>query len=169
MHESEKWKWNRSVVSDSNDPMDCSLPGSSVHLGTFFSYKYLNGIFNFALGPQILGFPGGSAVKNPLVNAGDAGLIPGSGISPGEGNGNPLLYSCLGNPMDRRTLAKRSRRVRFDLATKTSPQILNHLLFGLSLFFPKEQERFPNPSFQLNCDKENNSTLDVMPLEFNSD
>ena len=58
--------------------MDCSLPGSSVHLGTFFSYKYLNGIFNFALGPQILGFPGGSAVKNPLVNAGDTGLIPGS-------------------------------------------------------------------------------------------
>ena len=31
MHESEKWKWSRSVVSDSNDPMDCSLPGSSIH------------------------------------------------------------------------------------------------------------------------------------------
>ena len=31
MHESEKWKWSRSVVSDSSDPMDCSLPGSSIH------------------------------------------------------------------------------------------------------------------------------------------
>ena len=40
-------------------------------------------------------------VKNPLANAGDAGLIPGSGRSPGEGNDNPLWYSCLGKPMDR--------------------------------------------------------------------
>ena len=44
------------------------------------------------------------AVKNPPANAGDArdaGLIPGSGRSPGEGHGNPLQYSCLENPMDR--------------------------------------------------------------------
>ena len=47
------------------------------------------------------GFPGGSVVKNPLANAGDAGSILGSGRSPGEGNGNTLLYACLGNPMDR--------------------------------------------------------------------
>ena len=43
-------------------------------------------------------------VKNPPANAGDArdsGLVPGSGRSPGEGNGNPLQYSCLENPMDR--------------------------------------------------------------------
>ena len=40
-------------------------------------------------------------VKNPPANAGDVGSIPGSGISPGEGYGNPLQYSCLGNPMDR--------------------------------------------------------------------
>ena len=43
-------------------------------------------------------------VKNPPANAGDtedAGLIPGSGRSPGEGDGNPLQYSCLGNPMGR--------------------------------------------------------------------
>ena len=40
-------------------------------------------------------------VKNPPANAGDAGLIPGSGRSLGEGNGNPLQYSCLGNPMSR--------------------------------------------------------------------
>ena len=40
-------------------------------------------------------------VKNLSVNAGDVGLIPGLGRSPGDGNGNPLQYSCLGNPMDR--------------------------------------------------------------------
>ena len=45
--------------------------------------------------------PGGSVVKNPPANAGDASLIPGSGRSPGEGSGNPLQYSCLENPMER--------------------------------------------------------------------
>ena len=40
-------------------------------------------------------------VKNLPANAGDAGWIPGWGRSPGEGSGNPLQYSCLGNPMDR--------------------------------------------------------------------
>ena len=46
------------------------------------------------------GFPGGSVVKNPFAMQ-DLGSIPGSARSPGEGNGNPLKYSCLGNPMDR--------------------------------------------------------------------
>ena len=45
-------------------------------------------------------FPGGLVVKNLLTNAGDVGLIPGSGRSPGEGNGNPLQYSCPGNLLD---------------------------------------------------------------------
>ena len=44
-------------------------------------------------------FPG-SEVKASAYNAGDPGSIPGSGRSPGEGNGNPLQYSCLENPMD---------------------------------------------------------------------
>ena len=48
-----------------------------------------------------MGFPGGSVVKNPPANAGDTGLIPGSGRSPGGGNGNLLQDSCLENPMDR--------------------------------------------------------------------
>ena len=48
-----------------------------------------------------VGFPGSSMVKNPSANAGDVSLIPGSGRSPGGGNGNPLQYSCLENPMDR--------------------------------------------------------------------
>ena len=46
-------------------------------------------------------FPGGSAVKNLLANAGDVGLIPGLGRSSGEENGNPLQYSCLENPIVR--------------------------------------------------------------------
>ena len=48
-----------------------------------------------------MGFPGGSEVKASACNAGDPGSIPGSGRSPGEGNDNPLQYSCLENPMDR--------------------------------------------------------------------
>ena len=47
-----------------------------------------------------MGFPGGSEVKASACNVGDLGSIPGSGRSPGEGNGNPLQYSCLENPMD---------------------------------------------------------------------
>ena len=48
-----------------------------------------------------MGFPGGSVVKNLLANAEDIGSIPDPGRSPREGKGNPLQYSCLGNPMDR--------------------------------------------------------------------
>ena len=47
------------------------------------------------------GFPGGSDDKESACNAGDLGSIPGSGRSPGEGNGNPLQYFCMENPMDR--------------------------------------------------------------------
>ena len=47
------------------------------------------------------GFSGGSVIKNPPTDARDTGSIPGSGRAPGEGNGNPLQYSCLRNPMDR--------------------------------------------------------------------
>ena len=46
-------------------------------------------------------FPGGSDGKASVYNVGDPGSIPGSGRSPGEGNGNPLQYYCLENPMDR--------------------------------------------------------------------
>ena len=49
----------------------------------------------------VSGFPGSSEVKASACNAGDPGSIPGSGRSSGEGNGNPLQYCCLGNPMDR--------------------------------------------------------------------
>ena len=49
-----------------------------------------------------VGFPGDLVVKNPPANAEDLHSIPGVGKSPGEGHGNPLQHSCLGNPMDRR-------------------------------------------------------------------
>ena len=52
----------------------------------------------------IWGFPGGSVVKNPPANTEDLGLIHVSGRSPVEGSGNPLQYSCLGNPKDRGAL-----------------------------------------------------------------
>ena len=50
-----------------------------------------------------VGFLGGSMVKIPPANAGDAGLIPGLGRSPGEGSGNPLQNFCLESPMNRGT------------------------------------------------------------------
>ena len=72
-----------------------------------------------------LGFPSGSVVKNPPTNAGDTGdtaLIPGSERSPGEGNDNPLQYSCLGNPMDREAsqeaLCMESQRVGHNWVTE---------------------------------------------------
>ena len=60
------------------------------------------------------GFPGGAVVKSPPVSAGDVrdvGSIPGSEGSPGEGNGNPLQYSCLENPTDRGAWRVTVRRV----------------------------------------------------------
>ena len=61
-------------------------------------YWILIGLNEFGLGRR--GLPWGSVVKNPLASAGDLGSFPGLGRSPGEGNGNPLQYSCLGKPMD---------------------------------------------------------------------
>ena len=52
-----------------------------------------------------MGFPGGSDGSESVYNVGDPGLIPGWGRSPGRGNGNPLQYSCLENPMSKRILA----------------------------------------------------------------
>ena len=76
------------------------MPGIRV---VFLSLKYssLSWLENLALIPLILGLPRGLHSKEPACNAGDPGSIPGSGISPGEWNGNPLQYSCLENFMDR--------------------------------------------------------------------
>ena len=66
----------------------------------------------------MLGFPDDSDSKESTCNAGDPGLFPGSGKSPGEGNGYLLQYSCLGNPMDRGALQARVPRV-----TKSQTQL----------------------------------------------
>ena len=69
-----------------------------------------------------------SSGKESTYNAEDAGLIPGSGRSSGEGNGNPLQDSCLANPMDReawRATATGSQRVGHNLATKQQQQVLS--------------------------------------------
>ena len=74
--------------------------------------------------PCTNGFPGGSVGKESACSSGDVGLIPGSGRSPGEGNGNPLHYSCLGNPMDRRiwwATVHGVTRIGLDLMTKSPP------------------------------------------------
>ena len=71
-----------------------------------------------------MGFLSGSGGKESACNAGHLGLIPGSGRSPGEGNGNPLQYSCLENPMDRgawQATVHGVTRVGHDLVTKPPP------------------------------------------------
>ena len=62
-------------------------------------------------------FPGGSDGKASAYNAGDPGSVPGSGRSPGEANGNPLQYSCLGSLMDRGALWATVHRVAKELDT----------------------------------------------------
>ena len=77
------------------DPMDCSPPGFSVH--GILQARILEWIaVTFSRGD----FPGASVGKVSAYNVGDPGSIPGLGRSPVEGNGNPLQYSCLENPMD---------------------------------------------------------------------
>ena len=63
--------------------------------------RYVNLITNLNLLDCELGFPSGSDSKESTSNAGDLGLIPGTGRSHGRGHSNPLQYSCLQNPMDR--------------------------------------------------------------------
>ena len=102
-----------------SDPMDCSLPGSSVYgifqarvlewgaisfsaLKSTHQLMYIWVVFNLLTVPfhKGRGFLCSSAGKESACNAGDLGLIPGLGRSPGEGNGNPFQYSCLENSMD---------------------------------------------------------------------
>ena len=81
-----------------------------------------------------MGIPGDSNGKESACNVGDLVSIPGSGRSPGEGNGNPLQYSCLGNLMDRGVwwaTVRRVTRVRHNKATKSPPQPLWKVVWRL--------------------------------------
>ena len=76
-----------------------------------------------------MGFPVGSVGKESICRAGDMGLIPGSGRSPGKGNGNPLQYSCLGNCMDRGAwwaIVHGVTRVSYGQGLVTKPPPLEH-------------------------------------------
>ena len=84
------WPKNRIHVSCIAGRFFTSEPTGKPNWSLFSTCKLVNG-----------SLPGGSVVKNLPANTGDTGLIPGSGISPIEGNGNPLQYSGLTNPMDR--------------------------------------------------------------------
>ena len=77
----------------------------------------------------IYGFPGDSVVKNLSANAEGPGLIPGLGRSPGEGNDNPLQYSCLENPMDRGAW-----RATVHGVTKVWTQLSMHFLYTYTYF-----------------------------------
>ena len=84
--------------------------------------------------PYQPGFPGGSMVKNLSTNAGDMGSVPGSGISPGEGNGNPLHCSSLGNPRQKSLVGYSPcchKRLRHDLARKQQKEQCYPLLISL--------------------------------------
>ena len=110
------------------------LPTSCVVMCMFQCYSLNLSTFSFPTVPTSVytsaslvlgrGFPGGSDDKESACNAGETGLIPGSGRSPGEGNGNLFQYSCLENPMDRGDYGVESmnwQRIRHDWATNTSP------------------------------------------------
>ena len=75
--------------------------GKNMYL--WFSRSYGTDFSHLLIFYLMMGFPGGSEVKVSAFNAGDLGLIPGSGRFPGNGNGNPFQYSCLENSMDRGT------------------------------------------------------------------
>ena len=109
VHESEKWKWMRSVMSvfmwphrwqPTRLPHPWDFPGKSSGVGCHCLLQILPYVTVICCLVFFLhyGFPGG---KESACNAGDTGLIPGSGWSPGEGNSHPLQYSCLENYMTR--------------------------------------------------------------------
>ena len=78
----------------------------------------------------LMGFSGGSAGKESACGVRDLVSVPGWGRSPGGGNGNPLHYSCLGNPMDRGAWQSiGSQRIGQDLATKQQHE--HKLIFSL--------------------------------------
>ena len=107
-------------IGDAIQPYHPLLPSSPFAFNLFQH----QGLFQWV---SYMGFPGGSEVKASPCSAGDLGSIPESGRSPGEGNGNPLQYSCLENPMGEEPgglQSMGSQRVRHNWATSLT--LLTH-------------------------------------------
>ena len=81
-----------------------------------------------------MGFPGGSLVKNPPANAGDTSSFLGSGRSPEGGSGNPLQYSCLGNPTDRGAWWAEA----YGIAKESDVTVTNQQQRNYSIFFLRD-------------------------------
>ena len=83
-----------------------------------------------------MAFPGGSVVKNPPANAGDAGSLHGLGRPPGEENDNPLQYSCLENPMDREAWRATVHGIikESDKTKATHTHTINRMCFSKGIF-----------------------------------
>ena len=112
----------------------------------------------------ILGFPGRSVSKESPDNAGDPGLIPGSGKPPGEGNGNLLQYSCLEGSMERgawRTTVCGVARVRQDWATKTRLSRVGGQQLALKLVHPADPSG-PTLEFPMKTWRRNQILLQVV-------
>ena len=176
MHESEKWKWSHSVVSDSSWPHGLQptrllrpwdFPGKSTGVGCRCLLLIPSLPFPFELvlvfmfppprcelrSLSYLGFPGAPVVKNLPANAGDVrdtGLIPGSGRSPRGGHGNPLQYSCLWNPMNRGAWQATVHRVSELDATEAAKHV------GTQKFICH-----PDPQFPHLYSRKNNATFTV--------
>ena len=120
MHWRRKWQ-----------PTPVFLPGESQGRGSLVSCRLwgrtesdMTEVTQQQQHPSQRGFPGGSVDKELACSAGDPGLIPGLGRSPGEGNGDPLQYSCLKNPMDRgawQAIVHEVTGVGHNLLTKPPP------------------------------------------------
>ena len=88
--------WTKNCKTfEKKDRWDVNLTKEKIKL------RRLRGWRNSQKITMLKGSLSGSAVKNPAASAGDTGSVPGLGRSPGERNGKPLQYSCLGNPRDR--------------------------------------------------------------------
>ena len=101
--------------------------------------------------PNTRGFPGGSESKESACSAGDLGLIPGSGRSPGEGNGYPVQYSCLENPHGQRSLAGYSPwdRKEWDMTEQLTLSLSNPSLLVITT--ARSRKAFTHAEQKFSC------------------
>ena len=90
--------WGR-YESDMTEQLHFTYTHTHTHTHIYYIYIYIHLFYIYIYNKW--GFPGGSVVKNPSANAGHMSLIPDPGRFSGRGNGNPLQYSCLENPIGR--------------------------------------------------------------------